>query len=106
MLKLKAAPHVGDLDICAEMVRMGAAWAYREYLIDKSLLTLESDAKAEKRGLWGLSEATPYTAPVAIVTSQVAMAVSITVSMIFSRPNPFSIFLRRSSRNPLVSATI
>ena len=50
-------PYVGDLDVCAEMVRMGAAWAYREYLIDESLLTLESDAKAEKRGLWGLSEA-------------------------------------------------
>jgi endonuclease YncB( thermonuclease family) len=50
-------PYVGDLDICAEMVRMGDAWAYREYLIDKSLLTLESDAKATERGLWGLSEA-------------------------------------------------
>jgi len=39
------------------MIRMGAAWAYREYLIDRSLLTLEADAKADKRGLWGLSEA-------------------------------------------------
>ena len=54
---LSGRPYVGDLDICAEMVRMGAAWAYREYLIDKSLLTLESDAKAAERGLWGLSEA-------------------------------------------------
>jgi endonuclease YncB( thermonuclease family) len=50
-------PYVGDLDICAEMVRMGAAWAYREYLIDRSLLTLEADAKADKMGLWGVSEA-------------------------------------------------
>jgi endonuclease YncB( thermonuclease family) len=50
-------PYVGDLDVCAEMVRMGAAWAYREYLREKRLLTLESEAKAEKRGLWGLSEA-------------------------------------------------
>ena len=50
-------PYVGNLDVCAEMVRIGAAWAYREYLRDKTLLTLESDAKAEKRGLWGLSEA-------------------------------------------------
>ena len=49
-------PYVGDLDICAEMVRMGAAWAYREYLKDKSLLTLESEAMADKRGIWGLSE--------------------------------------------------
>ena len=50
-------PYVDDLDICAEMVRMGAAWAYREYLIDKGLLTLESDARSNKRGVWGLSEA-------------------------------------------------
>ena len=50
-------PYVDDLDICAEMVRMGAAWAYRQYLRDEGLLTLESDAKAHKRGLWGLSEA-------------------------------------------------
>ena len=50
-------PYVGDLDVCAEMVRVGAAWAYREYLRDRSLLTIESDAKAGKRGIWGLSEA-------------------------------------------------
>lgn len=50
-------PYVGDLDICAEMVRMGAAWAYREYLRERNLLTLEAEAKSEKRGLWGLSEA-------------------------------------------------
>ena len=50
-------PYVGDLDICAEMVRTGAAWAYREYLRDNGLLTLESEAQAYKRGLWGLSEA-------------------------------------------------
>ena len=50
-------PYVGSLDICEEMVRMGAAWAYREYLIDKGLLTLESDARSGKRGVWGLSEA-------------------------------------------------
>ena len=50
-------PFVGDLDICAEMVRIGAAWAYRQYLRDGGLLTLESEAKAEKRGLWSTSEA-------------------------------------------------
>jgi endonuclease YncB( thermonuclease family) len=33
-------PYVGDLDVCAEMVRMGAAWAYRDYLRDRSLLPL------------------------------------------------------------------
>ncbi len=50
-------PYVSSLDICEEMVRTGAAWAYREYLIDRSLLTIEAEAKAHKRGLWGLSEA-------------------------------------------------
>ena len=50
-------PYIGGLDICEEMVRMGAAWAYREYLRDQSLLALESEAKARKMGLWGLSEA-------------------------------------------------
>jgi endonuclease YncB( thermonuclease family) len=55
-------PYVGDLDVSAELVRMGAGWAYREYLRDRSLLTLEADAKANQRGLWGLSEAsiTPW----------------------------------------------
>ena len=55
--RIVGRPYVGDLDICEEMVRMGAAWAYREYLRDKGLLTLEADAKAQERGLWGLSEA-------------------------------------------------
>jgi endonuclease YncB( thermonuclease family) len=50
-------PYVGDLDVSAEMVRMGAAWAYRDYLKDKRLLTLEGRAKTNKRGVWGLSEA-------------------------------------------------
>jgi micrococcal nuclease len=50
-------PYVGDLDVCEEMVRIGAAWAYREYLRDENLLVLEAEAKAHKRGLWSLSEA-------------------------------------------------
>jgi hypothetical protein len=36
------------------MIRQGAAWAYRQYLKDQSLLALEAEAKAAKRGLWGL----------------------------------------------------
>lgn len=39
-------------DINAEMVRSGAAWAYRHYLVDTSLLGDESAAKNAKRGLW------------------------------------------------------
>ena len=48
--------YVGSLDVNAEMIRQGAAWAYRQYLKDQSLLTLEAEAKAAKRGLWGLPE--------------------------------------------------
>jgi endonuclease YncB( thermonuclease family) len=50
-------PYVDDLDVSAEMVRAGAAWAYRQYLRDDNLLILEAEARDAKRGLWGLSEA-------------------------------------------------
>lgn len=33
--------YVGNLDVNAELVKRGAAWAYRAYLKDQSLLTLE-----------------------------------------------------------------
>ena len=49
-------PYLGELDVCAEMVHMGAAWAYRQYLRDQSLLDLEADAKAAERGLWRLPQ--------------------------------------------------
>jgi len=49
--------YVGGVDVNAEMVKQGAAWVYRQYLKDQSLLTLEAEAKAAKRGLWGLPEA-------------------------------------------------
>ncbi len=49
--------YVGSLNVNAEMIRQGAAWAYRQYLNDQSLLALEAEAKAAKRGLWGLPEA-------------------------------------------------
>jgi len=48
--------YVGAVDVNAEMIRQGAAWVYRQYLKDQSLLTLEAEAKAAKRGLWGLPE--------------------------------------------------
>ena len=49
-------PYVGDLDICAEMIRIGAAWAYRAYLKDQTLMALETDARTANLGVWGLSE--------------------------------------------------
>ena len=27
-------PYVGNLDVCEEMVRVGAAWVYRQYVVD------------------------------------------------------------------------
>ena len=49
--------YVGDIDVSREMVRLGAAWVYRQYLRDKSLLEVEAGAKVAKRGLWSLPEA-------------------------------------------------
>ena len=49
--------YVGGVDVNAELVRLGAAWVYRQYLKDQSLLAVEAEAKAAKRGLWALPEA-------------------------------------------------
>lgn len=49
-------PHIGDLDVCEEMVRSGSAWVYREYVIDRGLFALENHAREAKRGIWGLTE--------------------------------------------------
>ncbi|WP_295514958.1 thermonuclease family protein [uncultured Pseudomonas sp.] len=48
---------VNGQDVNREMVREGAAWVYRAYNRDKSLLAVEADAQAQKRGLWALPEA-------------------------------------------------
>jgi endonuclease YncB( thermonuclease family) len=49
--------YLNDLHINKEMVRIGAAWAYRQYLKDQSFIDIENTAKADQRGIWGLSEA-------------------------------------------------
>jgi hypothetical protein len=49
-------PYVGELDVCEEMVRVGAAWVFRQYVVDESLFDLENDAREARRGIWGLSE--------------------------------------------------
>jgi len=51
-----ARVYVGQIDVNAEMIRQGAAWVYRQYNRDKSLLTLEAEARQAKRGLWALPE--------------------------------------------------
>ena len=48
-----------EIDVNAEMVRTGNAWAYRHYLRDKNLLTLEDEARRARRGLWSVPGAVP-----------------------------------------------
>lgn len=40
------------MDANAEQVRLGMAWAYRQYLTDPAIADLEQAAKAQKIGLW------------------------------------------------------
>lgn len=47
---------VNDRDINQDMIRLGAAWHYRQYSKSKVLEQLERDAKQNKIGLW----ANPY----------------------------------------------
>lgn len=51
--------EAGGVNINARMVELGAAWAYRRYLRDESLLELEATARAAGRGLWGLEAGEP-----------------------------------------------
>ena len=44
----------GATDVNAALVTQGAAWAYRDYLTDASLLTREAEARTAARGLWSL----------------------------------------------------
>ena len=49
--------YIDDLDVNAQMVHLGHAWVYRKYSEDEFLLTLETEARAARSGLWALSEA-------------------------------------------------
>ena len=48
---------VDGRDINREMISSGAAWAFRQYLSDQSLIEIEARAKHEKLGLWSMPEA-------------------------------------------------
>lgn len=41
-------------EVNAELLRRGAAWAYRDYLKRPELLALEAEARRQKLGLWAL----------------------------------------------------
>lgn len=44
--------YVDNLDVNAELVRLGAAWVYDQYAMDASLYTLQDEARNAGRGLW------------------------------------------------------
>jgi endonuclease YncB( thermonuclease family) len=52
-----ALVYVDGVDVNRHLVESGAAWVYRQYNRDQSLLQAEAEARAAKRGLWSLPEA-------------------------------------------------
>lgn len=52
--RLVANLRLGGIDINAEMVKQGGAWAYRKYLNNQRFLIWEDQARQARRGLWGL----------------------------------------------------
>ncbi|HCP6903043.1 TPA: thermonuclease family protein [Escherichia coli] len=43
---------VAGVNVNAAMVEQGMAWAYRQYVTDRSLIQLEAQARTARRGLW------------------------------------------------------
>lgn len=60
--RLVANVFIGDLDVNAQLVREGHAWAYRQYLTSENLelCKLEAQARAKGRGLWALPRKERY----------------------------------------------
>lgn len=54
--------RIGNINVNAEMVKRGGAWAYRRYLSDQRYLLWEREAQQARRGLWSL-QADQITAP-------------------------------------------
>jgi endonuclease YncB( thermonuclease family) len=56
--RLVATVFLEDLNLDAELVRLGHAWAFRKYMRkeDAYLCDLENEARTAKRGLWSLPE--------------------------------------------------
>jgi micrococcal nuclease len=49
--------YVKELDVSAELVKLGMAWVYRKYTKDENLYALENEAQQSNLGLWSGSEA-------------------------------------------------
>lgn len=52
-----ATVYADGVDVNRRMVETGAAWAYRDYLTDYSLIGLEHAARNERAGLWASDRA-------------------------------------------------
>lgn len=50
---------LGDVDVNAELLRLGVAWVYRRYAHEPDYCAYEQDARALERGLWGLPSIPP-----------------------------------------------
>jgi endonuclease YncB( thermonuclease family) len=47
---------LGEQDISRTMITRGAAWAYRDFLRDPSIIAIEQTAKRSGTGLWAMPE--------------------------------------------------
>ncbi len=52
--RIVAKVFVEGRDVGRAMVASGAAWAFRRYLVDRSLLDVEAGAKRQRIGLWSM----------------------------------------------------
>jgi len=59
--RIVARVYAGAIDVSGEMLRRGLAWVYRDYVRDRSLFAIETEARAARRGLW--AEANNAIAP-------------------------------------------
>lgn len=57
--RLYVQRHGEVIDVNHELLRLGLAWVYPQYLHDHSLHGVEEEAKAAKRGLWAKSDPVP-----------------------------------------------
>ena len=52
--RLVARLWLGDMDVNAELLRLGAAWVYRRYAHEPAYCAYEKSARDLRRGLWRL----------------------------------------------------
>jgi micrococcal nuclease len=55
--RLVARLWLGEMDVNAELLKVGAAWVYRRYARDAAYCDYEQDARELERGLWSLPPA-------------------------------------------------